>query len=314
MPPRKTRARVPAPSHRPRGEHVQFPKTPRRSPRLLAVILVVLFAAAAAVAYAATQQPAIQTITPDTESQMTNIDVLRQQIKNYYGVPLAKTGPTGTWTDPLNLDSNYAHEAEGVAAAGTQYLDERREKKGSGPSRKAIILDVDDTSLATFNYELYSNWDYNPTTNADFVVNERFPGVPGMSELATKAAAERYTIIYLTGRPATQEAATVDNLVKDGFPAPTPLPAATLGGGADGIFTKPAITDYPSYLQTACHDELSQSPPASCTTIHYKSATRAYVESLGYDIVGNFGDQFSDLIGGHADRTFKLPNPNYFLP
>ncbi len=41
---------------------------------------------------------------------------------------------------------------------------------------------------------------------------------------------------------------------------------------------------------------------------------RAHIESLGYDIVGNFGDQFSDLKGGYADHTFKLPNPNYFLP
>jgi hypothetical protein len=32
------------------------------------------------------------------------------------------------------------------------------------------------------------------------------------------------------------------------------------------------------------------------------------------DIVGNFGDQLSDLDGGFADRTFKLPNPDYFLP
>ena len=36
--------------------------------------------------------------------------------------------------------------------------------------------------------------------------------------------------------------------------------------------------------------------------------------SLGYDIVANFGDQFSDLNGGFADTTFKIPNPNYFLP
>ena len=42
--------------------------------------------------------------------------------------------------------------------------------------------------------------------------------------------------------------------------------------------------------------------------------TRAYIESMGYDIVGDFGDQYSDLTGGYADRTFKMPNPNYFLP
>ena len=52
----------------------------------------------------------------------------------------------------------------------------------------------------------------------------------------------------------------------------------------------------------------------ACTTTQYKSLTRQHIESLGYDIVGNFGDQFSDLNGGFADRTFKLPNPMYFLP
>ena len=55
-------------------------------------------------------------------------------------------------------------------------------------------------------------------------------------------------------------------------------------------------------------------PNGACTTIHYKSATRAYIESLGYDIVASFGDQYSDLTGGFADRTFKMPNPNYYLP
>ena len=49
-------------------------------------------------------------------------------------------------------------------------------------------------------------------------------------------------------------------------------------------------------------------------TVHYKSATRAHIESLGYEVVANFGDQFSDLVGGSADKTFKMPNPNYYLP
>ena len=49
--------------------------------------------------------------------------------------------------------------------------------------------------------------------------------------------------------------------------------------------------------------------------IEYKSTVRKHVEEdLGYDVVANFGDQFSDLIGGHADRSVKLPNPMYYLP
>ena len=35
------------------------------------------------------------------------------------------------------------------------------------------------------------------------------------------------------------------------------------------------------------------------------------LEAEGYTIIGNIGDQLSDLEGGHAERTFKLPNPFY---
>ena len=37
-------------------------------------------------------------------------------------------------------------------------------------------------------------------------------------------------------------------------------------------------------------------------------------DSASLDIVANFGDQFSDLIGGHSQRAIKLPNPTYYLP
>ena len=267
----------------------------------------------AAVAYAATL-PAIQTSTPHKAEQMTNIDVLRQQIKNYYGVPLATTGPTGTWADPLNLDSNYAHEAESVAADGGHWLDARAHSQ-SPSGKKAIILDVDDTTLATFNYELYSNWDFNPTTNASFVNGQLFPAVPGMVDMVTQAAQSGYAIFFLTGRPASQEAATLGNLTSDGigvdagYPAPTPASSTE-----DGLFTKPPVGSYPDYLNKPefCADAIAAN--VSCPTTLYKSGVRAHIEDLGYEIVGNFGDQFSDLTGGFADRTFKLPNPNYFLP
>ena len=174
------------------------------------------------------------------------------------------------------------------------------------------MLDVDDTTLATWNYEIFSNWAFNGTTNADFVLNQRFPAVPGMVGLIQNAARQGYAIFYLTGRPASQEAATLGNLTADnigvdaGYPAPT-----TLNDGEDGLFTKPAVANYPDYLKAACAGDPNG---GTCTTVHYKSATRAHIESLGYDIVANFGDQFSDLVGGFADQTFKMPNPNYFLP
>ena len=133
-----------------------------------------------------------------------------------------------------------------------------------------------------------------------------------MVELAAGRRAQGYAVFFLTGRGAPRRPATLGNLTADGvgvdagYPTPT-----TLSDGEDGLFTKPAVADYPDYLKAAC---AARSRTARCTTVHYKSATRAHIESLGYDIVANFGDQFSDLEGGFADRTFKLPNPNYFLP
>ena len=275
----------------------------RRWPRL-AIATAIVAVAGIAVAVAVAANPSTdRSFTPQKADQVTNVDVLRQQIANYYGDP----GKTGTF-DPTS--SNYAREAEGVAKDGANWLGAHAPKSES--EKKAIVLDVDDTTLATWNYEIFSNWAFNPTTNATFVTEERFPAVPGMVQMVTQAANDGYAIFFLTGRPATQEGATLGNLTPSdnvglnaGYPAPT-----TLSSGEDGLFTKPDVIDYPDYLQAACAGD----PGGKCTTIHYKSATRAHIESLGYDIVGNFGDQFSDLIGGFADKTFKLPNPNYFLP
>jgi hypothetical protein len=74
------------------------------------------------------------------------------------------------------------------------------------------------------------------------------------------------------------------------------------------------VPDSQLYLKDASAPWLASCGGASCTTDQYKSLTRQHIESLGYDIVGNFGDQFSDLSFGFEDKAFKIPNPMYFLP
>jgi len=273
--------------------------------RLATAALVVALSMVAGGVAVAAGGPAIQTITPRSASDITNLDVLRQQIRNYYGDPLG----TGVFA----ADSHYAKEASSVASAGERWLTfVNLFHLHPGHGQKAIVFDVDDTTLATWNYELYSNWAYNSTSNATYVNGELFPAVPGMVKLAKTAHAEGYAIFFITGRPASQEAVTLGNLTSSdaigldaGYPTPT-----TLKDGEDGLFTKPALTDYPAYLKTYCAGD----PGGSCTTDHYKQATRQHIISLGYDIVANFGDQYSDLSGGFEDRAFKMPNPNYFLP
>ena len=287
----------------------------RRLPRL-ALVTAVAAVAGVAVAVAMAANPSTdRSFTPQKADQVTNVDVLRQQIANYYGDP--------TKSGVFSADSNYATEAEGIAKDGANWLGAHEPKSDS--EKKAIVLDVDDTTLATWNYEIFSNWAFNPMTNGDFVTQQKFPAVPGMVDMVTEAANEGYAIFFLTGRPSSQAAATLGNLDDDnvgedaGYPTPTSIDLDGDGPGGDlpGLFTKPPIGGYPSYLDTDefCGPFIHATPVAkSCPTIQYKSGVRAYIQSQGYEIVGNFGDQFSDLIGGFADKTFKLPNPNYFLP
>jgi predicted secreted acid phosphatase len=321
---------------------------PRRSLWLGLGLGIVIALAAGVVAAAAGLKPADLTFTPKHADDFTNVDVARAYAKNYYGAPGAAAGPSGAWDQPLSQTSNYADEARSVAEKGEHWLHARRKV----PNR-AIVLDVDDTTLTTWNYELYSNWDFNPTTNQIFVgltqvdpvpapltfTGNMFPATPGMLHLANEAKALGYKIFWITGRGDILHQATVANLQSDtaagfsdiptvtlsgktvpeidaGYPAPTPINIGH-GGFADGLFTKPPVGSYPAYLDTPefCGPFIHATPnPASCPTIQYKSGTRAYIESQGYDIVANFGDQFSDLLGGFADKTFKMPNPNYYLP
>jgi predicted secreted acid phosphatase len=115
-----------------------------------------------------------------------------------------------------------------------------------------------------------------------------------MPQLVSFAASHGYAVFFITGRPQSQTDATITNLTNAGYPAPQ----------AGHLFLKPSMP--PSYLRCA------NAP--TCTTIEYKSGTRAYITSQGYSIMADFGDQYSDLLGGDAGHQVKIPNPMYYIP
>ncbi len=251
--------------------------------------------------------------TPTSDSQIQNIDQVKTAIKGYYGDTLTTTpdpvpdGQDVTFANDsstqmlhqYNPDGAYAHQVEGIATSAGRYLAHEAKPQQKHDGQKAVLFDVDDTTLNTYSYEIYSNFVYNPATNASFVnagSASVFPAVPGMVALEQQAIDKGYQVFFLTGRPGAQRAGTVSNLVDAGY-----------GGISAADSSNLYLKDYPS------EPWLSSCAP-SCTTIQYKSLTRQHIESLGYDIVANFGDQYSDLKGGFADATFKIPNPMYYLP
>jgi HAD superfamily, subfamily IIIB (Acid phosphatase) len=234
--------------------------------------------------------------TPTSASQIQNIDQVKTAIKGYYGAVHSGVNPIdGTTLTQYDPNGSYAHEVTGIAAEAGRYL-AHHHKHTAG---KAVLFDVDDTSLNTYSYEIYSNFVYNPASNAAFVnagSASVFPAVPGMVDLEKRAQAEGYQVFFLTGRPGTQRDGTVNNLVDAGYTGISSQDSSNL------------------YLKDYAADTWLSSCAPSCTTVQYKSLTRQYIESQGYEIVANFGDQYSDLKGGFADQTYKIPNPMYFLP
>ncbi len=223
-----------------------------------------------------------------------NIDSVKKTIATYYGDP--GTGIADKTTSPYirEMRSIVARQLPQVAAAC--FIGKKLHRN------PAIVLDADDTTLWTYDMEVADmRFTFNPAEQNVWVQDQRFPATPSMTTLAATAVKSGCTLIGLTGRNDDQKAATLGNLAKVGY----------TGFTAPNYYTKwtgVGASQQPSYITCAS---------TSCTTIEYKSQTRKHVESRTgghYDIVANFGDQYSDLIGGYADRTVKLPNPTYYLP
>ncbi len=228
-----------------------------------------------------------------------NIDSVKKTIATYYGDP--GTGIAN------KTDSPYIREMRAVVRKQAPLVAAQCFVASKQHRNPAIVLDADDTTLWTYDMEVADmHFVFDPALQDEWVQDERFPATPSMTSLVSVAERSGCTIIGLTGRNEAQQTATIENLQKVGYPQ-----FAAEQDGNRTYYTKwtgTGTSQQPSYISCAT---------AKCTTIEYKSQTRAHIESRSggrYDIVANFGDQYSDLIGGSADRSVKLPNPTYYLP
>lgn len=230
--------------------------------------------------------------TPRNGNTEMNVNVLEDQIEHYYGAASATFPVVGTVTIP-SPDSSYARQMKRIVRHEERYL-ATAIRGYHGKSKPAVVFDIDDTLLNTLDYTLSQQFGFTSATNEVFVDNAAFPAVFFMPQLVSFAANHGYSEFFITGRPQSQTAATIKNLTNVGYAAPA----------AGHLFLKPSTP--PPYLHCA-------SAP-TCTTIEYKSGTRAFITSEGYKIMADFGDQYSDLLGGDAGHQVKIPNPMYYLP
>ena len=117
---------------------------------------------------------------PTSADQIQNIDQVKTAIKGVlrrHAHDPARPGRQlgrrrGQRAAPVLADGRL-RERDGRASSRTPRSTwTTRPEVGTGrssPARKAILFDIDDTTLNTYSYEIYSNFVFNPTTNAAFV-------------------------------------------------------------------------------------------------------------------------------------------------
>jgi len=178
-------------------------------------------------------------------------------------------------------------------------------------TQPAIVLDIDETSLSNWTRIYRDQFAYfaNGPCRLDqpgfcgdqqWQRNEEAPAIKPTLDLYKFARCldvaspcRPVDVFFVTGRQESGEPIdgetptqwTMENLNKVGY----------LGLSADHLYMR--RKGFPGPVE------------------NFKMAARTEIEQkFNVTIIANVGDQDSDLVGGHAERTFKVPNPFYFIP
>ncbi len=197
-------------------------------------------------------------------------------------VPVATAATVQSSTSPaalkMQVDSgDYARSLAVGWAKASKALDLQLARRPAA-KHPAIVFDIDETAMS--NASCLEAADFALSGLVVCAVQGRSVAVPGALTLYRRARAKKVRVFFVTGAPQAICAIRRKNLVKQGF------------GSAPAITCKPA--DY-----------------TTDSIVPYKSGARAAIEKAGNTILLNVGDQASDLAGGHARKTIKLPNPFY---
>jgi predicted secreted acid phosphatase len=183
-----------------------------------------------------------------------------------------------TATTPAALRAGKASYGTSIAAGfakATKLLDAQLAKH---PKKPTVVLDIDETTMS--NWACLDAADFDLSGLATCVVAGTSKAFPAAKAFIKHARAKKVAIAFVTGAPEILCPARRKNLIAQGITAP---------------FT---ITCKPASYTT---DSL----------VPYKSGARKAIIKKGATIVLDVGDQKSDLAGGAANTTLKLPNPVY---
>jgi acid phosphatase len=182
----------------------------------------------------------------------------------------------------------YDADVARVDAEATMWLEQR----AKAVAKPAIVLDIDETSLSNWTAYRLNGWgrvvgggcdlEQGPCGLRAWQALGQSTALAPTLALARRARELNVAVFFISGRPANLREATERNLREQGYEW-------------TGVIILPEGAKFAS-------------------AVDFKAPERRKLTEQGYTILLSLGDQESDLKGGYAERTFKLPNPVYFLP
>lgn len=176
----------------------------------------------------------------------------------------------------------FQKEVGGVVQDAEQYLRKRvaENSLSSQPKKLAMVLDIDDTSLSNFPGNKKRDFSgLHELMEASFREADA-PAIDPVLRLYNEAIKSGVSVFFITWREDEFRSYTILNLQRSGYYGWANL-----------------------YMPTVEEKKLSAQV--------YKTSVREMLTKQGYDIILNLGDQDSDLTGGYAEHTDKIPNPLY---
>jgi acid phosphatase len=182
----------------------------------------------------------------------------------------------------------YEADVAAVVDQARAFLESRVARGG----KLAIVLDIDETALSNLPSFRANDWGFivpgpcdlprGPCGLIAWIGMAQAEPIKPVLALARLARERGVAVFFLTGRPERLRAATERNLQAAGYEW-------------TGVLLKPDALNTQS-------------------AVEFKAPERKKLMDQGYTVIVNMGDQMSDLEGGFAERTYKLPNPFYFVP
>ena len=182
----------------------------------------------------------------------------------------------------------YDTDIAAVVEQARAFLESRAQRGG----KLAIVVDIDETALSNLPSLRVNDYGFivagpcdlqrGPCGLVAWIMMARAEPIKPVLALVRLARERGVAVFFLTGRPERLRTVTEANLRAAGYEW-------------TGLLLKP--------------DDLTTRSAA-----HFKAPERKKLQEEGYTVILSVGDQMSDLDGGFAERTYKLPNPFYFVP